>query len=47
MSRRVIAIASALFVLTMLLVAGNQAPDARAESTPGEGVILAAGDVAS
>jgi hypothetical protein len=47
LSRRVTAIASALFVLTMLLVAGNQAPYARAESTPGEGVILAAGDVAS
>ena len=45
MSRRATAIASALLVLTLLLVATRQTPTARAET--GNNVILAAGDVAS
>ena len=47
MSRRVTAVLSSLLVLTLLLVAARRAPSARAESTPGEAVLLAAGDVAS
>ncbi|HVW32847.1 MAG TPA: metallophosphoesterase, partial [Acidimicrobiia bacterium] len=45
MSRRVTALASSLLMLALLLVAARQVPSARAES--GEGVLLAAGDVAS
>ena len=45
MSRRVTALASALLVLTLLLVAARQAPSAKAEGA--DPVLLAAGDVAS
>src|SRR5207237_701018 len=47
LSRRVTAFLSSVLVLTSLLVAARHVPSARAETPADEGVVLAAGDVAS